>query len=64
MIKQRAQEDLRAMQLTKTIEDAKAELSELQAKQAQGEPLEQAIAELEARISEASALAGRLISPS
>ncbi len=64
LIKQRAQDDLRAMQLTKTIEDAKAELSQLQAKQAQGEALEDAIAELEGRISEASALAGRLISPS
>lgn len=64
LIKQRAQDDLRAMTLTKTIEDAKVELSELQAKQAHGEPLHQAIAELEARISEASALAGRLISPS
>ncbi len=62
LIKQRAQDDLRAMMLTKTIEDAKAELSELQAKQALGEPLGDAIAELEARISEASALAGRLIS--
>src|SRR5713226_561017 len=57
LIKQRAQDDLRAMHLTKTIEDAKAELSQLQAKQAQGEALE-------GRISEASALAGRLISPS
>ncbi len=64
LIKQRAQDDLRAMHLTKTIEDAKAELSQLQAKQAQGEALEDAIAELEGRISEASALAGRLISPS
>ncbi|HEX6510816.1 MAG TPA: hypothetical protein VF157_00835 [Chloroflexota bacterium] len=64
LIKQRAEDDLRAMQLTKTIEDAKAELSELQAKQAHGESLATAIAELEARISEASALAGRLISPS
>jgi hypothetical protein len=63
LIKQRAQDDLRAMTLTKTIEDAKAELSELQAKQAEGEPLHDAIAELEARISEASTLAGRLISP-
>lgn len=62
MIKQRAEEDLRAMLLTKTIEEAKAELSALQAKQAQGEPQEAAIAELEARISEASGLAGRLIS--
>ncbi|HLG72151.1 MAG TPA: hypothetical protein VK009_17170 [Chloroflexota bacterium] len=62
MIKQRAEDDLRAMTLTKTIEDAKAELSELQAKQAQGEPLHDAIAELEARISEASTLAGKLIS--
>jgi hypothetical protein len=63
LIKQRAEEDLRAMLLTKTIEDAKAELSDLQAKQAQGQPLQEAIAELEARISEASTLAGRLISP-
>jgi len=63
LIKQHAEEDLRAMLLTKTIEDAKAELSELEAKQAPGESLEQAIAELEARISEASTLAGRLISP-
>ena len=63
LIKQRAEDDLRAMTLTKTIEDAKAELGELQAKQAQGEPLAEAIAELEARIGEASALAGRLISP-
>jgi len=62
LIKARAEEDLRAMTLTKTIEDAKAELQELQAKQAQGEALDAAIAELEARISEASALAGRLIS--
>ena len=62
LIKQRAQDDLRAMTLTKTIEDAKAELSELQAKQAQGEALQGAIAELEARISEASSLAGKLIS--
>ena len=63
MIKQRAEEDLRAMLLTKTIEDAKAELADLQAKQAHGESLHEAIAELEARISEASTLAGRLISP-
>lgn len=62
LIRQRAEEDLRAMMLTKTIEDAKAELAGLQAKQAQGEPLQEAIAELEARISEASTIAGRLIS--
>jgi hypothetical protein len=64
LIKQRAQDDLRAMTLTKTIEEAKAELSALQARQAQGEAHDEAIAELEARISEASNLAGRLISPS
>jgi len=61
LIRERAEEDLRAMLLTKTIEDAKAELAELQAKQAQGAELSTAISALEARISEASALAGRLI---
>lgn len=62
LIKQRAEDELRAMLLTKTIEDAKAELWQLQAKQAQGESLQDAIAELEARITEASTLAGKLIS--
>ena len=61
LIKQRAQEDLRAMTLTKTIEDAKTELAELQQRAANGADLGQAIAEIEARISAASALAGRLI---
>jgi len=61
LIKQRAQEDLRAMTLTKTIEDAKTELAELQQRAANGADFGHAIAELEARISEASALAGRLI---
>jgi hypothetical protein len=63
-IKERAEDDLRAMLLTKTIEDAKAELADLQAKQAAGAELADAISALEARISEASALAGRLLSPS
>lgn len=61
LIKSRAQEDLRAMMLTKTIEDAKIELAELQGRVSQDATLSDAIIELETRIAEASDLAGRLM---
>ncbi|MDE3075301.1 MAG: hypothetical protein KGJ86_07720 [Chloroflexota bacterium] len=61
MVKRRAEEDLRAMLLTKTIEDAKAELARLQQNQAEGASPSEAIRRLEARIAEASDLAGRLM---
>lgn len=63
MLKERTVGDLKAMMLTKVVEDARAELADLRARQAEGQPLAKAIAELEARIAEASAMAGRLITP-